>query len=375
VVGKYAKEYFSSKILRREVNMEVRYVAIYRLLGLNKLLGNAETQDFVVLPNVNATVKLTTNPEPFCLHLNRASALATQLLKGLFGQDKDGTLEERLAAEIEEVRVNRQKRNKAGVFLVFEGTEDVASPDFKFRRDTDDFAICFDAFAKGEVREKFRPALYGTLAAIGLALPQKADPRVEKIGDVSYLIESESGKVIYSFSIEGPPVTLSVSTPLSEDAMERARSRARAFPVDRTLAKIANLLIESQETKTNELRAFIAAWSALEMFVSSLFKAVYGERWFHNLSSNAPASAKPYFDRLKSVMNDKHRLADKFLVIAAILDSASAEKDVSDFRCLKSVRDGLFHTSEGATSQYPVEDTQNLLRKYLDLHLAQYDRS
>jgi hypothetical protein len=104
-----------------------------------------------------------------------------------------------------------------------------------------------------------------------------ADPRVEKIGDISYLIESESGKVIYSFTAEfGGNATVSIGTPLSEDAMERTRCRARAFPVDGTLAKVANLLIESQETGTNELRAFIAAWSSLEIFVSAMFKAVYG---------------------------------------------------------------------------------------------------
>jgi hypothetical protein len=74
-------------------------------------------------------------------------------------------------------------------------------------------------------------------------------------------------------------------------------------------------------------------------------------------------------------MNDKHRLTDKFLVIASILDSDAAERDMSDFNRLKSVRDSLFHASEGATSRYPVEETQNLLMKYLDLHLAHRDRS
>jgi len=79
----------------------------------------------------------------------------------------------------------------------------------------DDFAVCFDAFAKGEVREKFRPSLYGALAAIGLALPERADTRIEKIRDVKYLIESESGKVIYSFTAKLGNATPSLSIPLS----------------------------------------------------------------------------------------------------------------------------------------------------------------
>ena len=200
-------------------------------------------------------------------------------------------------------------------------------------------------------------------------------PVLMKNGKVS-LIESESGKLIYSFTAEfGGNVTVSLASPLSEGAIEHARSRAQAFLLDGTLAKVANLLIESQELRTDGLRAFIAAWSALEIFISATFKAVYAGRWFEIMSSNAPISAKPYFNHLKSVMDGKHRLADKFLVIASILDSDAAEKDTSDFKTIKSVRDSLFHASESATSLYPVKDTQNLLRKYLELHIAQHDRS
>lgn len=352
--------------------MEARYVAIYKLLGLSKLLGKAEIQDFVALPDINATVKLTINPDPFFFHMDRAAALITMLMRGVFGSTP-GTIEEHLAVEIEKVRTERQKSVKNGVFLVFEGTQDVASPHFKARRDTDDFAVCFDAIAKDKTREKFRPALYGALSAISLALPDRIDPRIEKIRDISYLVEAESGKPIYSFTFQGGFVDASVASPLSEDVMERARIRARAFPVDGTLAKVANLLIESQERRTNELRAFVAAWSALEIFVSAMFKNIYEDRWFQIMSSKAPTSTKRYFDRLKSVMKDKHRLVDKFLVIASILDSDAAEKDASALSRLKSVRDGLFHASEGAASRYPVEETQKLLRKYLDLHLAQQD--
>ena len=183
-------------------------------------------------------------------------------------------------------------------------------------------------------------------------------PVLMKNGKVS-LIESESGKLIYSFTAEfGGNVTVSLASPLSEGAIEHARSRAQAFLLDGTLAKVANLLIESQELRTDGLRAFIAAWSALEIFISATFKAVYAGRWFEIMSSNAPISAKPYFNHLKSVMDGKHRLADKFLVIASILDSDAAEKDTSDFKTIKSVRDSLFHASESATSLYPVKDTK-----------------
>jgi hypothetical protein len=350
--------------------MEVRYTAIHKFLGISKLADNVETQPFVELSELNATTKLTTNPEPFCFHLDRANALATQLLKGLFGTEQAGTPEERLDAQLEEVRANRQKQSKNGVFVIFEGSGDIESPDFKTRRDANEYAVCFDAYDKEEVRERFRPALHGILAAIGLSLPERADTQIEKVGDVSYLVESQSGKYIYSFTAKFGGAKLTLSSSLSKEGLEHAQERALAFPNEGTLAKVANLLIESQEIRTNELRAFIAAWSALEIFVTATFKAVYEERLYRLLSSNVPASIVPYIARLKSVMNDKHRLNDKFLVLASILDSVSAEADASVFRRLKSARDGLFHASETATERYPVEDTQKILRKYLDLHLG-----
>src|SRR5713101_23199 len=50
---------------------------------------------------------------------------------------------------------------------------------------------------------------------------------------------------------------------------------------------------------TDELQGFIAAWSALEIFINGTFKATYEVRWFEIMEDGAPASAKPVFERLK----------------------------------------------------------------------------
>jgi len=89
------------------------------------------------------------------------------------------------------------------------------------------------------------------------------------------------------------------------------------------------------------------------------------------MQNGAPTSAKPVFQRFKDVMGDKYRLADTFLIIASVLDSDLATNDAEIFRSLKSVRDNLLHGLETPT-HLPTETVQNLLLKYLSLHL---DRS
>jgi hypothetical protein len=87
------------------------------------------------------------------------------------------------------------------------------------------------------------------------------------------------------------------------------------------------------------------------------------------MEAGAPASAKPVFERFQNVMSDKYRLADKFLVIASVLDSAAATEDAKEFRRLKKLRDGLLHALDTPSSVLPTEAVQKLILKYMKLHL------
>ena len=113
--------------------MEARYIAIYKLLGVTKLPSDAKTLDLGALPNpnVNGNVKLTINPDAYCVDIDRSAALGLQFFKGPLGPEQNGTPQERLAAQVERARRDRVDRYGTGVFLVFEGASDIPSPDFK----------------------------------------------------------------------------------------------------------------------------------------------------------------------------------------------------------------------------------------------------
>jgi hypothetical protein len=113
----------------------------------------------------------------------------------------------------------------------------------------------------------------------------------------------------------------------------------------------------------------VAAWNAMEIFVNATFKSTYEVQWSQIIEKGASVSAKPVVERIAEVMKDKYRLADKFLIIASILDPVRAATDEKEFRRLKKVRDGLLHVLDMPTEPLPTEAAQSLLLKFMGLHL------
>jgi hypothetical protein len=202
------------------------------------------------------------------------------------------------------------------------------------------------------------------------ALPVNADPQITQIGSVVFLIDADDRKPIYTFSFEFGTPRLSVASPLTENHICDASTVISKIIRDRALERSASLLVTSLNQATDQTQAYIAAWSALEIFVNATFKARYEASWFDIMEKGAPPSAKPIVERFRHVMGDKYRLADKFLIIASVLNSEAADADAIEFKRLKRIRDDFYHAPETPLN-LPTEAIQKLLIKYMNLYLAQ----
>ena len=347
---------------------KAQYIAIWKLHGANTLAAGTDSLELTRLSDPPLLALVTTDPEPFFFHIDRSTAIATQLLKGMFTPQEAGPFEEGLAAELQRVKATREKQSRKGVFLVLRGEKNIPAPNFNLRRDIENFSVCFDAIDKSEARDFFRPSIQAVITTISLSLPVNADRQIERVGEVIYLAESNNEKPIYTFSPHMGNARLSVSSPLTDVFVTDVATRISRIISDKTLARPASLLTTSLNRATDALQAFIAAWSALEIFVNATFKTTYEAQWFDVMESGAPTSAKPVFERLKIVMSDKYRLADNFLIVASVLDADSAAADYDTFRNLKAVRDSLLHALE-TPAHLPTEEAQKLLIKYVTLHL------
>ena len=348
--------------------MEARYIAIYRILGINSLPSNIALP-LASLQNPALSATLVEDAEPYFPHIDRTSALISQFA-GLFAPNSagKGTVEERIQGGVGALKSERAKRARAGVFLVFEGQTD-AEPNLKELRDVGAFSFCFNAIDTDEIRDRFRFYRKTVQVAVGLSLSADADRRIQKLADVVYLFDVADNRPVYVSTVKFGRGWASVASPLTQGAATEIQTSATKLVADLTMSRSLSLLATSLDQGTDELQGFIAAWSALEIFVNTTFKSVYAAEWLKILQDGAPKSAKPVFDRLNDVMSDKYRLWDKFTIVACVLDPDAAVGDGAEFKRLKDIRDKLLHTFDNPLESLPTLAIQVLLQKYLRLHL------
>ncbi len=348
--------------------MNTHYLAVWKLYGINTLASGATNLELARLNDPKIVATLATDPEPFFLHIDQARVIASQVLNGLLSSlAQQDTIEERLAIELKNVRTNRANQIGSGMFLIVKGETNVAEPNFEIRKDTETFAVCFDAIDKSAIKEIFRPSIQAVLTAITLSIPSDADHQIEPIGEVIYLVGADGKKPIYSFSLQMGSARLSLSSPLSAAALSNATKWIPRLVDYENLARPISLAVTSIDRTTDSLQGFLAAWSALEIFVNVTFKERYNSLWHDAMQTGAPDAARPIFRRINEVMSDKYRLTDKFLLIASLLNTGAAEADAREFGTLKKVRDNLLHGQP--TAHLPTEAVHHLLFKYISLHL------
>jgi hypothetical protein len=215
------------------------------------------------------------------------------------------------------------------------------------------------------VRDLYIEPVNGILSALSLAVETVCG--FEKVGDGTVFYDKDD-KPIYSFNLEGH-ATGYVSGIISAEALSATAKYSRPLGRNPQLVSVARLLAQSMDTESDQLRSFLSAWAGLEIFINKVFKT-YEESFLRNLTGDITLSIRgKYLDRIKSVMHDKYRLSDKFLIISSQLAHESAEDDLPDFMKTKSIRDNLLHGENVKEDQLETSQIQRLLRKYLRLHV------
>src|SRR2546423_7748180 len=181
--------------------MKAKYLAVLKIHGFNRITDDAvQKLDFVeLLPDVE--VRLTMDPEPVCQHFDRAGALLLAILQGATGVQTTEELS-RFAAQMNEHALARRKKFGQGVFLTFEGLMEVDLPSnpTQASRELEEFFVVLDTVPapNSVVRERFRPALEGVIAAFSLNVDEGSQPQIQEVGDL-VLFCTEGGKPIYRF--------------------------------------------------------------------------------------------------------------------------------------------------------------------------------
>ncbi len=166
------------------------------------------------------------------------------------------------------------------------------------------------------------------------------------------------------------PATISdgdLMAKLSMEEVHAAEKLASILHYDKEINKIIDIYSESLTPyKSGHLHAFIAAWTALEMFVAKQFKEIQSNV---TININGATAHKDFSNRMLTVMNDKYRLVDKFAALSSYYGDADADEDIAELKSIKEIRDKFFHTMDGEVNDLPLNRTRQLISKYLQIYL------
>lgn len=337
-----------------------------------KLPEDAKVAGIPVLSTDNATAVLTYNPDMLCLDADTSRVIGDLLLAGLFCMapvphpSKKDEFAATLAVRLGQLRDDRRHRLGDNPSLVIQITGELAGfmPDGHL--EFDDFVLGLQGIPKQVIRETTDSHIAGVVAALHLTCDHTIS--LHHLND-STVFYREDGKVLYAYNLSGS-ATVYVSKPVTTESLGSIGTWYPKLVTNSSLGRVVRLLASSVTTEGDMLRSFLAAWTALEIFVNKVFGG-YEDRLFRELTEGPyPDARREHLARMREVMKDKYRLADKFAIISCQLCPNDADQDLGEFRKAKKLRDDLSHGTEVIDSALPVAIVQALIRKYLRLHLA-----
>lgn len=315
---------------------------------------------------------LTNDIDAACANSDRGLALAHLTLQGIFGPEKVGTLDDRLAAEVAEIKTTRRQRTSGSPLLLFQGTGQLDITIGQHAQRHADFILTFDAYDKTDIRSRY--AHQHRAMQLALALEPKTRVRFEEATSGTFCTSAD-GSTVYSLNFSGGNADLTVSSPLQPEATASMAARFALFHASADLGSTLRLFADMASYKREPFRVFVSGWAALEILIKKTFKE-HEERFFSAMQiPHQPDMAALFLARIRQSMGDKHNLIDRFTLVSSVLlpsqGAAEAAADLATFKSIKKQRDEIAHGAAFEESRLPVVELSDLLMKYLAAHAAQ----
>ncbi len=347
--------------------MKAKYTAVWGITGI-QLAPEDGDLELINDPGRGVRAVLTLDLDRYTLHGDRAAALGAMILDFIFrGIPWPDDIEDGIAAWVEQIRAERKQKlgNTPALVITMEAESELEFLEADHCRENESFVLCLDAVDKDTIRERFRPAVTAAVNAVILSIENIETMR--KVHD-SVVFERPDGKPVYALTSHGT-ASLSILKPIPTGIEKTTINYYMLLSADSQLQRVQQLLRAAQETREDRLRAFLAAWAALEILINKLFPE-YERHFFERLLGEEPQAAlRTFLERIRDVMEDKYSLNEKFAASAVQLAPNEADRDLETMKEVKRIRDRLFHGEQVAEDALPADQALYLARKYLHLHL------
>ncbi|HEJ4316503.1 TPA: hypothetical protein SL519_004306 [Pseudomonas aeruginosa] len=220
-------------------------------------------------------------------------------------------------------------------------------------------------FVKAPLKRNAENAFKAVSAAMTFARGISLSKNYEFIHDRYYVTDSEASIIKFLHPVE--VLEGGTMSEIDMDEIEVAKALSSILHRDQKTKELISIYSESlTPDKSGHLHAFIAAWTALEIFVAKQFKELQSSI---TININGATAHNEFSSRMLDVMKDKYRLVDKFSALSNLYDSANSDADIAEFKRIKGIRDKFFHRMEGEVKSLPLEETRQLMFKYFVLYL------
>lgn len=363
------------------------YVAISHVVGAQFPKDACDPLELAHFPDENATAYLTQNWDKQYTHIDRANAIGALIVSKFVGIRRFKRLSRPVNAVLSKVfgsewvflrnlRLQaikvREKRIKihsgSGCCLVYKAQGEIDQPirlhaSKRFR----DIGFAIDPIDRGSISILHRSNVRNVLAVVSMVMASTdGSPEIEFLSDGTHLICND-GTVIYVRTVTGHVASVIITTTTSSQLADDVQAYVSGLSSDRKLSGAASLYAVSQHKSNDNLRAFMASWSALEILTNSL-EFSYREDLGVRIESGQ-LSFEGWDKDLSGVAPSDYRLKDKFFVVAVYLGVEEAVSDAEEFAKINKIRGDYYHRLDFNENDLPARGAQKLFRKYLGLAL------
>jgi hypothetical protein len=336
--------------------MKYRLIEIFKIEGLNR----QKEEDVYLYSNIQdgLIAFLTMNLEKHSFEADRQAALMGYFL---FGMSLD-----KLNDKIEDIINERKTKYGVGPFLVIEVNGEIAISQPEVVAEHDQFDVSCSEKDNELIKSDSEDHIHNILSSFAIEI--NGAYSFKRVAGASFFIR-ENGKLIYAYKITFNPVRIGSLQSLKEENIDKVKILYQKMNSDNSLERVLHLFMLSLMADQDPLQKFQYSWNALEIFINKSFED-YEKELFNELNAGShPKTRREYLDRIRTVMKDKYRLKDKFSLISSRLCPNDSDADTTIFNDIKKLRDKILHGADICEVILPVDSCQNLLRKYLSLHL------
>ncbi|MFZ6644428.1 hypothetical protein ACO0LO_01820 [Undibacterium sp. TJN25] len=338
--------------------MRYKFVAAYCAYGMGM---TPDQEDVTLFQDGGIHVYLTQDATRPLTLIDRQLVLANLLLSGIFGMPTDVDRDVARANKLAEIIEERGIKYKNYGFLIVEidGSVEVVLPENCIN--VDDFRVCMHAYDKAALSSALQPNVVSAISAVRMA--GDTDYQFELVNQGSVLFDGD-GKVVHSLNISGGSAEIIAGRALNASQIAVMHELIVPLRQSPELEQAIDLYAQSLNHRENKLRAFMAAWNALELFVMRV-KERYGPLWMSDVDN--PITTGGRLAELNSIPANNSRVERAFGKIACYLSDGKQESDITEFTELRNIRNDLSH--ELKDKNLPADRVRTLFDKYLKAHL------